>query len=442
MTEIRLRTTRNLIGFPGYSPPERESATASVRQIGDHELVVIEFDFSVLGGSMGLATGETICQAFELATGKGLPVLAITRSGGARMQEGMFSLAQMPATLQARNAFRQATGLPFIAWLRHPTTGGVFASFANTADLILAEPGATIGFAGPRVAAAFTGQELPKNSHTAESALQHGLVNELAASEQDLVPHIDAAVGETISGGNLPEAAQLWAYTGSLDHTSTQDAWAAVTASRDANRRSWLLKQLDDLDPLTERVAHGFRSGFRIVATRGLVLEPEDFAAIRHLFADHDLSGTPMLLLVDVPGANPSAQSEAAGIAREIAFTMSASMNACFPLHAIVTGEGGSGGALALCAGADSLAVCENAYFSVIAPEGATAILRRDDVSQVAKDLRCGPDDLVGFGLADALLNDEQLIEILNHPDSVPDPVTAGKNRWRNPGRALTDSVV
>lgn len=438
MDDIKLRATRNVLGFPGYEPPSVESASARIERIGAHELVVVEFRFDVLGGSMGLATGETVCRAFELGIQKGLPVLAITRSGGARMQEGMFALAQMAATLQARDAFRAATGLPFIAHLRHPTTGGVFASFASTADLILAEPGATIGFAGPRVAEAFTGRPLPAGSHSAESALEHELVHALATAD-DLAAQLDAFIGDTIAGGSLPATPPLWSYAppdqnAAAGHASV-DAAAAVQRARNPSRRA-RVRALTDLPAVTPRVRAGARHGSLIVATDGEVLQVEDFRMIRVQLRLAEAAKTPLIVLVDLPGADPSAESEAAGIACEIAKTMRAMLAASVPILAIVTGEGGSGGALALCAGADRLLICEDAYFSVIAPEGAAAILRRDDLDQVARDLRCGPGDLVAFGLADAVIDDASLPEVLDAPSFTGQ--SGGRDRWRNPGRALT----
>lgn len=439
MDEIRLRATQNVLGFPGYEPPAEEAAVARIERIGSHDVVVIEFRFEVLGGSMGLAVGETVCQAFEHGAEHGLPVLAITRSGGARMQEGMFALAQMPATLQARAAYRRTTGLPFVAYLRHPTTGGVFASFASSADLVIAEPNATIGFAGPRVAETFTGQPLPAGSHTAESALDHGLVHALATPDE-LPGLLDDLLGDTIAGGDLPIAPSLWAYTPGPDLAATVDPAAAVRNARDPQRREQLrdlLTRTLGLHPLSEGLLHGERDGVRILATHGAILGVDDFCAVRTHLADLDVSGAPLVVLVDVPGADPSARSEAAGIAREISATMAAMLAASVPVLGIVTGEGGSGGALALCAGADRLLISRDAYFSVIAPEGAAAILRRDDLDQVARDLRCGPDDLLAFGLADAMIDPDDLVAVLDDPGFTGP--TGGRDRWRSPGRALTE---
>src|SRR3989442_5442904 len=118
---------------------------------------------------MGVAAGERICRAFEYAAEKGMNVVALTASGGARMQEGMLALAQMPATLIARQKLAAARR-HFTCYLRNPTTGGVYASFASSADILLAEPGATIGFAGPRVAETATGEISGPRTRSAEAA--------------------------------------------------------------------------------------------------------------------------------------------------------------------------------------------------------------------------------------------------------------------------------
>lgn len=133
-------------------------------RIGGTETVLAVMDFHFMGGSMGSVVGEQITFAFEYATRHRLPVVSIANSGGARMQEGIISLMQMPKTAAAVQRFH-ASGLLYLSILASPTTGGVFASFASLGDVILAEPKALIGFAGPRVAEQVTGQTLPAGSH-------------------------------------------------------------------------------------------------------------------------------------------------------------------------------------------------------------------------------------------------------------------------------------
>src|SRR5207237_9609681 len=132
--------------------------------------------FDVMGGSMGAVHGEKVVRAYRRATEERLPMVVLPASGGARMQEGMLALIQMARTSSAAAAHGRA-GLLSLAVLRSPTTGGVYASYASLTDLRAAEPGATIGFAGPRVVELTTGEPLPPGSHTAESAFEHGLVD-------------------------------------------------------------------------------------------------------------------------------------------------------------------------------------------------------------------------------------------------------------------------
>ena len=137
-------------------------------------------DFRFCGGAMGAAAGEKITRAIELALKKKIPCIVISASGGARMQEGIYSLMQMAKTSAALGRLAEA-GLPYISVLTHPTMGGVTASFAALGDVILAEPGALIGFAGARVIRDTTKQTLPAGFQTAEFLLKHGLVDQIVS---------------------------------------------------------------------------------------------------------------------------------------------------------------------------------------------------------------------------------------------------------------------
>lgn len=180
--EIR---SRDPIRFPGYRPElggaeassgEAESVITGLGTIDGHLIVAAIFDFGFLGGSMGEASGARLQAAMTRAVEMRVPFLGIISTGGARMQEGMAALAQMPRTVAASAALSRA-GVPQISVLCHPTTGGVYASFASLADIVIAEADATIGFAGPRVARAMSGRPLPEGSHTAEAAFRAGLVD-------------------------------------------------------------------------------------------------------------------------------------------------------------------------------------------------------------------------------------------------------------------------
>jgi acetyl-CoA carboxylase carboxyl transferase subunit beta len=150
-------------------------------------------DFNFLGGSMGSVVGEKLTRLIERGTEKGWPVIIISTSGGARMYEGMFSLMQMAKT-SAALAYHAQKNLPYISVLTHPTTAGVMASYASLGDLILAEPGAMIGFAGPRVIKDTTQAELPPGFQTAEFLLDHGLIDSIVSRKEmkaQLISYLD-----------------------------------------------------------------------------------------------------------------------------------------------------------------------------------------------------------------------------------------------------------
>jgi acetyl-CoA carboxylase carboxyl transferase subunit beta len=193
-TELR---SGDPLGFPGYADKlaglDHESVRTGTVGEGPDRYVLVEGDFDVIGGSMGLVHGEKVVRAFDRATAARLPVVVVTRSGGARMQEGMVSLIQMARTTAAADR-HAAAGLLSIAVHRSPTTGGVFASYGSLTNLRVAEAGATIGFAGPRVVEQTSGQAIDGRSHTAETALAAGLVDAVVPPD-GLVGWVEAALG-------------------------------------------------------------------------------------------------------------------------------------------------------------------------------------------------------------------------------------------------------
>lgn len=154
----------------------KDAVCTGIGRIDRHRVALGVMDFGFLGGSMGSVVGEKLTRLFEAATDKGLPIITISASAGARMYEGMFSLMQMAKTCGAL-AYHAKNKLPYISVLTNPTMAGVMASFASVGDLILAEPGAMIGFAGPRVIESTTQSELPPDFQTAEFLLEHGLID-------------------------------------------------------------------------------------------------------------------------------------------------------------------------------------------------------------------------------------------------------------------------
>ena len=396
------------LGFPGYGgAPERESVLTGRTS----QYALIEGDFDVLGGSMGAVHGERVVRAYRRAIDEGLPVVVLTRSGGARMQEGMVSLIQMLRCAGAARA-HGAAGLLSVAVHRSPTTGGVFASYGSLTDVRAAVRGATIGFAGPRVVETTLGEPLPPGSHTAESAYAAGLVD---AMVDDETAWVEAALG--LRATPLPVLA---AESGAIaPDSAARTAWEEVLAARAVDRPSgidWAARLTDSWVDL-HGVDPTVRAGLASFDSRRIVVVATDRhaadgrptpAGFRLAQRAVDLASRlrlPVLSLVDTPGAHPGPASEADGIAREIARTMAA-FDACpTATVAVCVGEGGSGGALAL-GHADRLLTLEHAVFSVIAPEGAAAILERDasKASAVAEHLRLTASDLLDLGIVDSVI--------------------------------------
>jgi len=157
---------------------EREAFVYGHGKLAGVDVILGVFSFQFMGGSMGSVVGEKITMAFELAEKRKLPIIIVSASGGARMQEGLMSIMQMAKTVIARERLRE-TATPFISLLTHPTTGGVAASFAMLGDFAISEPGALIGFAGPRVIEQTTKQKLPENFQRASFLLEHGMIDQI-----------------------------------------------------------------------------------------------------------------------------------------------------------------------------------------------------------------------------------------------------------------------
>jgi len=203
-------TSVDMLGFKGASTYKskleaykknttlKDAVVTGLCKIGDQRVALGVMDFSFLGGSMGSVVGEKLTRLIERGTEKGLPVIIISTSGGARMYEGMFSLMQMAKT-SAALAYHAQRHLAYLSILTHPTTAGVMASYATLGDLILAEPGAMIGFAGPRVIKDTTQAELPPGFQTAEFLLDHGLIDAII-SRKDMKSQIIAYLNFLTAG--------------------------------------------------------------------------------------------------------------------------------------------------------------------------------------------------------------------------------------------------
>src|SRR5258706_14465125 len=209
----------------------REAVTTGVCKIGGQRAVLVVFDFAFLGGTMGSVVGEKIAHAFEEATERGIPLVSVAASGGARVQEGMFSLMQM-AKVAAAASVHDRHGLAFISVLTDPTFGGVTASFASLGDILIAEPGAQIGFVGPRVIEQTTGIAPPKDSHKAETLLKAGLID-LVIGRRDLKSVVSYLIAHL--GRNKAVETKDWSLPPSPKRKSLP-AWQKVGLARHSGR--------------------------------------------------------------------------------------------------------------------------------------------------------------------------------------------------------------
>lgn len=400
--------------FPGYADLLAGLPRESVRTGRTAAAVIIEGEFDVLGGSMGVVHGEKVVRAYERAVAARLPVVVVTRSGGARMQEGMVSLIQMQRTAAAASRHRNA-GLLSVAVHRSPTTGGVFASYGSLCDLQIVEANATIGFAGPRVVTQTLGEAVEGRSHSAETARAAHLVDAVAASD-DVVPWVEAALGIRslpLVVRPLPDAAP---------EPSAPGAWGEVLRARRQGRPTGVdlaAVLCASWTELGEGVDHALRVGLATLDGRRAVVvasdryggtgrpTPAGFVLVQRGVALAAQLGLPVISLVDLSGADIGPAAENAGIAREIARTFAAFATLPTVSVGVCVGEGGSGGAMALAA-CDRLLIQRHAIFSVIGPEGAAAILHRDaDLApQVAEPLRLTSDDLFDLGIADEVIGE------------------------------------
>ncbi len=433
--------TENPLEYPGYE--ERiadlqektklhEAVTVGKCMVNGLETVLGVCDARFLMGSMGYVVGEKITRAFERATEEKLPVVLFTSSGGARMQEGIVSLMQMAKTSAAIRKHNEA-GLFYLPVLTDPTTGGVTASFAMLGDVILAEPGALIGFAGPRVIAQTIGQKLPEGFQRAEFLVEKGIIDgvverqelketvwKLLNIHQDALQYIH--YGDTQNVENLPEIRNSRGKTAGCDKKELT-AWERVEISRSKERPTTLSYVQQVFDDFLE--LHGDRAfrddgaviggiamfGGQPVTVIGQqkgknvkeniyrnfgMASPEGYRKALRLMKQAEKFGRPVVTFVDTPGAACGIEAEERGQGEAIARNLLEMSGIQTPMVSILIGEGGSGGALGL-AVTDEVWMMENATYSILSPEGFASILWKDgkrakEASEVmkitAKDLK------------------------------------------------------
>jgi acetyl-CoA carboxylase carboxyl transferase subunit beta len=402
-----------------------EAVVTGTARINGRDCVLAVFDFNFMGGSMGSVVGEKVALALEMAADRHYPFISVVASGGARMQEGMLSLVQMGKTTAAAMRLHQA-GVPSITVLTNPTTGGVYASFASQGDFLFAEPGALIGFAGPRVIEQLTGEAPPAGTHTAEFLLEHG--------------QLDGVVDRARLRGVLATLLQLFQARGPAEARGAHDAyrpprtpppsaWPEVQLARRDDRPTAadyirrLMPQFVELrgdrvfgDDQAVIAGIGDLAGMTVCAIgqerghgdprrNGGRLRPEGFrkaARIMRLAAELRF---PLLTFIDTPGAHLDYDSEARGLAGALSSCLANMSVLPVPIVSVVIGEGGSGPALALGV-ADRILMQEHAVYSVIAPEGAAAIVHRDSAKaqDIADALKMTAYDCLVLGVVDAIV--------------------------------------
>lgn len=433
--------TENPLEYPGYEEKIanlqektklHEAVTVGKCMVNGLETVLGVCDARFLMGSMGYVVGEKITRAFERATEEKLPVVLFTSSGGARMQEGIVSLMQMAKTSAAIRKHSEA-GLFYLPILADPTTGGVTASFAMLGDVILAEPGALIGFAGPRVIAQTIGQKLPEGFQRAEFLVEKGIIDgvverqelketvwKLLKIHQDSMQYIH--YGKTQNVENFPEIRSSRGKAGT-DGKSELTAWERVEISRSKERPTTLSYVQQIFDEFLE--LHGDRAfrddgaviggiamfGGQPVTVIGQqkgknvkeniyrnfgMASPEGYRKALRLMKQAEKFGRPVVTFVDTPGAACGIEAEERGQGEAIARNLLEMSGIQTPMVSILIGEGGSGGALGL-AVTDEVWMMENATYSILSPEGFASILWKDgkrakEASEVmkitAKDLK------------------------------------------------------
>ncbi|WP_329520983.1 acetyl-CoA carboxylase carboxyltransferase subunit alpha [Spirillospora sp. NBC_01491] len=432
---------------------EGEAVTCVTGTLRGHPVVAAVMDFRFMGGSLGVGVGEHLVRAARVSLRTRAPFLLVTASGGARMQEGAFSLMQMVKTSQALAELDEA-GVLTISVITDPTYGGVAASFATLPDVIFAEPGARIGFAGPRVIQQTIRQALPDGFQTAEFMLERGFVDAVVPRAA-LRPALGCLLAVRL--GAAPAApppaqrargargARLVRDPGELP---ARDAWEVVGLARHQRRPTtvdYIRQLLDDFQELRgDRVSgdcpaivggtgrldgrpvmvighqKGRGTADRIAHNFGMA-SPAGYRKAGRLMRLAAKLRLPIVTLVDTPGAHPGVEAEERGQAWAIAENIRLMSGLPVPIVSAVVGEGGSGGALAL-AVADRVLAFAGAVYSVISPEGCAAILWKDRelAPLAASTLRLDARDLLRQGIVDA---------VVPEPDggAHEDPVAAGE---------------
>lgn len=440
----------NPLDFPGYE--KKVQATREKTRLNEaivtgkgmiHGLpaAVGVCDARFIMSSMGHVVGEKVTQMVERATEEKLPVIIFACSGGARMQEGIVSLMQMAKTSAALKRHHEA-GQLFISVLTDPTTGGVTASFAMLGDIILAEPGALIGFAGPRVIQQTIGQKLPEGFQRAEFLLEHGFVDKIVPRDEqkrviaDILRMHRKLDGLTLENAGIGRGGQAEPSEKPSFNRSGKSAWDTVLLSRDGTRpvaTDYIQAIFDDFIEF-----HGdryFKDDGAIVggiATfKGIPVtvigqqkgkttkenirrnfgmpSPDGYRKALRLMQQAETFRRPIICFVDTPGAFCGIEAEERGQGEAIARNLFEMAALTVPVLSLVIGEGGSGGALAM-AVANEVWMMENAIYSILSPEGFASILWKDSkkAADAARVMKITAADLYEMDLIEDVIPEDR----------------------------------
>lgn len=429
--EEKVRATREKTGLP-------EGVTVGKGKIYGMDAVIGVCDARFMMGSMGHVVGEKIAAAVERATTEKLPVILFCCSGGARMQEGIISLMQMAKTSAALKRHSEAGGL-YISVLTDPTTGGMTASFAMLGDIILAEPGALIGFAGPRVIEQTIGQRLPEGFQRAEFQLEHGFVDRIVERKdlkltlyQILKCHKNEGFAnfDPMRENDIYEPTELMRERASK--AKEKSAWDKVHEARQMGRlqtKDYIKSVFDDFMEM-----HGdryFRDDPAIIGgiawldgqpvtvigiQKGSSMEecaarnygmpsPEGYRKAIRLMKQAEKFGRPVITFVNTSGAYPGMEAEENGQGEAIARNLYEMSGLRVPVFTFMIGEGGSGGALAL-AVSNEVWMTEHAVYSILSPEGFASILWKDGkrAKEAASVMKITAQDLLELQVIDGII--------------------------------------
>ena len=397
--------------------------------IAGRPVAVIACEFAFLAGSIGVAAAERLVVAVERATAEGLPLVASPTSGGTRMQEGAVAFLQMVKISAAIEAHRRAR-LPYLVYLRHPTTGGVFASWGSLGHITAAEPGALVGFLGPRVYEALYGAPFPTGVQVSENLLEHGLIDAVVAPEDLRSTAADVLDVVLSTREGLPDVGDL-----AEDDIPDEPAWESITRSRREERpgvRRLLRTAAHSVTPLQGTGEGEIEPGLLLALAKfggapcvllgqdrrrqaTQLLGPAGLREARRgmrLAAELDL---PLVTVIDTAGAALSKEAEEGGLAGEIARCLSELVLLRAPTLCLLLGQGAGGGALALLP-ADRVVAAQHAWLSPLPPEGASVIVHRtvDRAAEVAQAQGVRSLDLLRSGIVDRV--------VAERPDAADEP--------------------